>query len=90
MKNLKKEIVISRKFQEQLDSLNIYEQLTKKTVTRFKGSVQKVDDELYVLKDTKGHDVCGILDCESFLEALMDTEVAHLWVPKGEKSGLSN
>jgi hypothetical protein len=81
MNNAQQEIIISDKFREQTESMNIYSQLQKQGTAAFGGSVTKVDDELYILKDESGKDICGILDCKSFMEALMDTEVAHLWVP---------
>ncbi len=73
------EVVISQNFKTQMDNLNIMDQLQKNCTPSYKGNVTKIDDGLYLLKDTKGNDVCGILDCQSFLEALMDTDIAHLW-----------
>ena len=91
MKNLKKEVVISKKFKEQVEGMSIYQQVQKTGSVSYKGSVSKVDDDLYIIHDKRGRDICGVLDCKSFMEALMDTEVAHLWFPKtGKASSLYN
>lgn len=76
---MKKEIIISDKFQTQLEELNIVEQLQHKGTTNYPGSILKLEEGLYLLKDDQGQDVCGILDCDSFMEALMDTDISHLW-----------
>lgn len=85
MKNIKPEIVISEKFQQQVEGLNIYDQIQKSSEASFAGSIQRIDEELYILKDDQGNDVCGILDCRSFMEALMDTDVSHLWTMDNRK-----
>ena len=91
MKNMKQEIVISKKFKEQMDNLNVLDQIEKPCSNAFAGTVRKIDDELYVLHDTHGAEVCGILDCKSFMEALMDTDVAHLWAYDNKKKyGVAN
>ncbi len=82
---MKKEIIISDKFQNQLEELNIVEQLQNKGTTNYPGSILKLEEGLYLLKDTQGNDVCGILDCDSFMEALMDTEISHLWAYDNRK-----
>jgi len=91
MKNMKQEIVISKKFKEQMDNLNVLDQIEKPCSNAFAGTVRKIDDELYVLHDAHGAEVCGILDCKSFMEALMDTDVAHLWAYDNKKKyGVAN
>ncbi|MDR1997526.1 MAG: hypothetical protein LBQ83_04305 [Candidatus Margulisbacteria bacterium] len=80
MKNMKKaEIIISDKFQDNMQNMSMYAHLSKKSELCYKGSVKKVDNELYILHDEQGRDVCGILDQKSFMEALLETDVAHLW-----------
>jgi len=92
MKRMKKaEIIISEKFQTNMQNLNMYEHLTKKCAACYKGSIKKVDNDLYILRDAAGRDVCGILDQKSFIEALLETDVAHLWIGNNKKKpGTSN
>ena len=92
MKNINKaEIIISEKFQANMRNLNMYAHLTKRSEASYKGSVKKVADDLYILCDTEGRDICGILDQKSFIEALMETDVAHLWINNNKQQpGASN
>lgn len=82
---MKNEVIISENFQKQLQSLNILDHVQKKCTIDFAGSIVKLDEGLYILKDKKGKDVCGILDCNSFMEALLDTDIAHLWAYDNRK-----
>jgi hypothetical protein len=86
MENSKKaEIIISNKFRDNMQSLNMYSHLTKKGEACYKGSIKKVDNDLYILRDPDGRDICGILDQKSFMEALLETDVAHLWTFDNKK-----
>lgn len=91
MANMKQEIVISQKFRDQLNKLNILEQIEKPCINAYAGTVRKIDDDLYILYDNHGAEVCGLLDCQSFMEALMDTDVSHLWAyDNNRKYGAAN
>lgn len=91
MENMKQEVVISQKFKDQLDKLNILEQIEKPCTNAFPGTVRKIDDDLFILYDNRGAEVCGLLDCKSFMEALMDTDVSHLWAyDNSKKYGAAN
>ena len=92
MKKINKaEVIISNKFQTNMQAMNIYAHLSKTNERSFKGDIKKVDNDLYILRDEQGHDVCGILDQRSFMEALLETDVAHLWVSNNKKKlGTSN
>ena len=92
MKRMKKaEIIISEKFQKNMQAMSIYSHLSKNNERCFKGDIKKVDNDLYILHDEEGRDICGILDQKSFMEALMETDVAHLWTCNNKKRlGTSN
>lgn len=91
MENMKQEIVISQKFRDQLSKLNILEQIEKPCTNAYAGNVRKIDEDLYILYDHRGTEVCGLLDCKSFMEALMDTDVSHLWAyDNNRKYGAAN
>ena len=62
-----------------MEHMNMYEHLTKKSTRCFTGSVKKLDNDFYVVLDEHGKDVCGMLDQKSFMDALLETDVAHLW-----------
>ncbi len=78
-------VVISNNFQKQLESMNIVDQVQKRGEFFAEGNILKLDDGLYLLKDQHGQDVCGILDCRSFMEALLDTDISHLWAYDNRK-----
>ena len=92
MKRMKKaEIIISAKFQTNMQAMSIYSHLSKTSERCFKGDIKKVDKDLYILHDEQGRDICGILDPRSFMEALLETDVAHLWTGNNKKKlGTSN
>ena len=79
MKKTNTTVILSEKFQQSMQHMNMYEHLTKKDKSCYKGSVKSLDTELYILQDENGSDVCGLLDQKSFMEALLETDVAHLW-----------
>ncbi|MDR2431163.1 MAG: hypothetical protein LBD99_02790 [Candidatus Margulisbacteria bacterium] len=78
-------VIISSKFQANMQEMSIYAHLAKKNSACYPGSIKKVDNELYILRDAAGRDVCGILDQKSFMEALLETDVAHLWIGNNSK-----
>lgn len=90
MKMKNTDVIISSKFQENMQAMNIYAQLSKSNETCFRGNIKKVDKDLYILRDEKGRDICGILDQRSFMEALLETDVSHLWISNNKKRGTSN
>ena len=76
----KASIIISEKFLKQLRDLRISEHLSAPCLRAFPGDVRKLSGELHVLEDGNGKDVCGLLDAKTFYSALMETDVAHLFV----------
>ena len=54
MEHMKQDIVISKKFKEQLDKLNIREQIENPCTNAYAGTVRKIDDDLHVLYDNQG------------------------------------
>ena len=79
MKKTNTQVILSEKFQKSMEHMNMYEHLTKKSQRCFGGTVKKLDNDFYVVLDEQGKDVCGMLDQKSFMEALLETDVAHLW-----------
>ncbi|MDR1452387.1 MAG: hypothetical protein LBJ25_00220 [Candidatus Margulisbacteria bacterium] len=79
MKRTNTTVILSEKFQQGMRHMNMYEHLTKKDESCYKGSIKSLNSELYILRDENGQDVCGLLDQKSFMEALLETDVAHLW-----------
>jgi len=73
------EVVISDRFKEKAVEYKIYEQFQKMEQAAYKGSILRLEEDLYILRDKNNNDICGILDPQSFYEALMDTDVSHLW-----------
>jgi Fe2+ or Zn2+ uptake regulation protein len=79
MKKTYTQVILSEKFQQSMKHMNMYEHLSKTDQSCFKGGIKTMYPELYVLQDENGCDVCGLLDQKSFMEALLETNVAHLW-----------
>jgi len=92
MKKMKKaDVIISAKFQTNMNAMSIYTHLSKSSERCFNGKVKKVDNDLYIICDEQGRDICGILDQKSFMEALLETDVSHLWTGNNKKKlGTSN
>jgi len=72
-------VIISEKFLAQMKELNMIEHIKNPCRAGYKGSIRKISNELYVIKDQQGEDVCGLLDGATFYSALMETDVAHLF-----------
>ncbi len=75
----KAEVIISDKFLKQLQEMRIQSHMIAPCTKAYPGDVRKLSDELHVLEDSSGKDVCGLLDGKTFYSALMETDVAHLF-----------
>lgn len=75
----KTNVIISEKFLKQMKDLNMVNHIKSPCKKGYKGTIRKISDDLYVLKDKTGEDVCGLLDGATFYSALMETDVAHLF-----------
>ena len=69
---MKEDIIISNKLRIKLDEIKI--ELPK----RYRGEIKVEGGGLWLLKDLKKKTVCGILDVESFLDALLDTNMSQV------------
>ena len=65
----KEDIIISKKFKEKLKEIEI------ELPQRYRGEIKVEGGGLWLLKDEKKKNVCGILDAGSFLESILESEI---------------
>lgn len=82
----KTNVILSDKFLKQLKDFKMFLHLKSPCQKGFKGSLRTISKDLHVLQDSAGNDVCGILDGETFYNALMETDVAHLFARSSANS----
>ncbi|MFC1517811.1 hypothetical protein ACFL5G_04550 [Candidatus Margulisiibacteriota bacterium] len=86
---MNKEIIISNKFMNRFEKLNILHQdvnLCKKLQNG--GYVKTLEKDLYVIFDSRGSNGIGILDPQTFWQAVQSTGIATFWDP--ERKGILN
>jgi len=72
-------VVISEKYLQQIADLNISQHMLNSSTKRGHGDVKALSDSIYLLRDEAGNGVCGIMDAQTFYEALSQSDVAHLF-----------
>lgn len=72
-------VVISQKYLNQIADLNITEHIINPSSKKGSGDIKALSDSIYLLKDETGRGVCGIMDPRTFYEALIESDVAHLF-----------
>jgi len=72
-------IVISEKYLRQIADLNITEHMINPSNRRGRGDIKSLSDSIYLMKDESGEGICGIMDAKTFFEALIESDVAHLF-----------
>jgi len=77
---MKKTIVISEKFTNKMNEFKVYDNIGLPDKHYRKGFIEKVEGNIYLLKDEGNTSVCGILDAVSFYDAIMDTQANDLFI----------
>jgi hypothetical protein len=82
-------VVISKKFKTKLESMDMLKQSSNLCIKMQKsGLVSKIEDGLYIILDQSSESEVGILDPQSFWEAILSTNLSNFWNVK--KKALSN